>query len=172
MQADSAFRGPGEVTGGQACSPGQPALACSLLGSEPGLAWRWLPLQGQWSRVLGRVPPPRWAPFRCTQDAGGGAGTPTAPFCGPRGVLCPRRPLLPGTPPFSHSELGNARGGHCSGAALDRRGDAGESGETEAQFSPGALVNARPHLGAPTCLPLPTLSPPDSRKIDTRSWNT
>ena len=95
--------------------------------------------------------------------------TPTAPFCGPWGVLCSRRPLLPGTPPFSHSELGNEPG---EDTVLDRRGDAGESGETEAQFSPGALVNARPHLGAPTCLPLPTLSPPDSGKIDSRSWNT
>ena len=99
MQADSAFRGPGEVTGGQACSPGQPALACSLLGSEPGLAWLG---DGCLSRASGAE---SWGGFlrlaglpfaaRKMQEAEQGRPRPLSVvlrvFCVPAALCCPGR---------------------------------------------------------------------------------
>ena len=79
---------PGEVTGGQACSPGQPALSCSLLGREPSLAWRCLPLQGQWSRVQS-----------CLPTQGGFLRFPGLPFPANQMQKADRPPSPPAPPP-------------------------------------------------------------------------
>ena len=118
MQADPAFRGPGEVTGGQACSPGQPALLQpSGEGAWLGLEMSAFPGPMEQSSVLpsdpGRVPSLSCTPFPCTHDAGGGAATATshpALFYGPQGVPYSRHSLLPWVPPFRCRELGTQPG--------------------------------------------------------------
>ena len=185
MQADSAFRGPGEVTGGQACSPGQPGLSCSLLGREPSLAWRCLPLQGQWSRVQSCLPTQGGflrfpgLPFPAHQmqkaDRPPPPPTPPSPFSVVLRVLCiPATLFCPGCLPFDAGNWGISPGRALQWSCTRPLGRCGESGEKRRCSFPQELwsINARRHVGVPTCLPHPSLSPPDSGKIDSLSWNT
>lgn len=143
-------------------SPG-PMEQSSILPSDPG-----------------RVPSLSWTPFPCKPDAEGGQASlaprpPTAPFSVVLRVLCiPATLFCPGCLPLDAGNWGISPGRALQWSCTRPLGRCGESGEKRRCSFPQELwsINARRHVGVPTCLPHPTLSPPDSGKIDSLSWNT